>query len=232
MKEIIEKALSQQNIGGLPKEALEYTLSRASLKKETGALCIDMTLNFVMPLTVCSRIKDEIAKALDYKIKTVEINFSYENLIMETKEAITLFLPHMISIVNGEYSSLTKSIQTDGIEWDGRNLTVYVLGGFATTNLNADVKKKFEMLLKQHLDIDAHVTFKNNEELYDQKAKAFKENEEQDIKASLKEYAESLQQKAAASPASSAPAEDNSFAPRGEWKSRKKEKSFPLPATG
>ena len=53
MIDIIERALGQQNIGNLKRDELKYKLERASIKKELGVLSIDITLNFVMPVSIC-----------------------------------------------------------------------------------------------------------------------------------------------------------------------------------
>ena len=190
MIEIIERALREHGpVGGLEAESLKYTIDRASIKKESRVLSLDMTLNFVMPLEVCDKIKDELANKMDGRLKGVEINFSYSGMALEKTEAIKLFIPHMIEIVNGEYSSITKTIHTDRISLSGRELIIYALGDFAVEKLNETVKKKFEHLLKDCLSIEADIHFENDQELYLDKVKALKEGEEEEIKASVEEYA-------------------------------------------
>lgn len=233
MIEIIERALREHGpVGGLEAESLKYTIDRASIKKESRVLSLDMTLNFVMPLEVCDKIKDELANKMDGRLKGVEINFSYSGMALEKTEAIKLFIPHMIEIVNGEYSSITKTIHTDRISLSGRELIIYALGDFAVEKLNETVKKKFEHLLKDCLSIEADIHFENDQELYLDKVKALKEGVEEEIKASVEEYARILQEKAAASAAAASSAappatEDNSFQKRGEWKGRRREKELP-----
>lgn len=225
MIEIIEGVLKNHHIGSLPREKLKYTLDRASIKKEEGALSIEMTLNFVMPIKARNEIKDAISEKLNHKINNIKLNFTYKDIIIEKEEAVKLFLPYMIEIINGEYLAITKTIQTDNVSFNGRNLTIYALGDFAVARLNGDVSKKFESLLKNCLGIDADIVFENNQQLYQDKVKALKEGEEEEIKACVQEYAKAVQEKAAAAPA---PAKDErpSF-PKGEWKGKRREKELP-----
>lgn len=229
MIDIIERALGQQNIGNLKRDELKYKLERASIKKELGVLSIDITLNFVMPVSICETIKEEIIQKLDHKIKDVELNFEYRSVAMTVEDSIKFFIPHMIQIVNGDYSSITKTIQPDNIQWDGENLVIYALGDFAVSNLNDKVKKQFEILLKKYLNIDSHIIFKNNEELYIQKAESFKADEEKEIKESVAAYAKTLQEKSLNKPDNSVK-EEKSFKPKGEWQGRGRKKE--LPASG
>ena len=119
MREIIANTLSKYNIGSVPKEALKYELMRASLKKEERVLSVDITLNFVVPIEACNEIKEAIANKLENKLNGVELNFFYDNMVLSEEELIGLFIPHMIEIVNGDYGSVTKTIQQDNFQWDG-----------------------------------------------------------------------------------------------------------------
>lgn len=236
MREIIEKALGQHEIGSLSREKINYTLDRAAMKKETGVLSIDMTLNFVMPVEVCEYIKEEILKKLDYKLNRVEINFTYSKLIMKEGEAIKTFIPHMIRIINGEFAAITRAIEADNTVWEDGNLKISVLGEFATTQLNLHIKRKFEILLSSCLGIKANVEFVNNSELFSEKLEAFKANEDKVIRKSLEEYTKELQEKAqgtgAYSPATKEGEEKGSAfsggkSSSGGWKGNRREKELP-----
>ena len=150
MREIIANTLSKYNIGSVPKEALKYELMRASLKKEERVLSVDITLNFVVPLEACNEIKEAIAAKLENKLSGVELNFFYENMVLNEKEAIELFIPHMIEIVNDDYGTVAKSIQTENFQWDGQTLTLHAMGDFIVNILNKEVKRPFELLLKRY----------------------------------------------------------------------------------
>ena len=228
MREIISNTLSKYNIGNVPAEALTYELMRASLKKEERVLSVDITLNFVVPIKACHEIKEAIAAKLENKLNGVELNFFYENIVLEEKELIGLFIPHMIEIVNGDYASVTKSIQTENFQWDGNTLVLHAMGDFIVSILNKELKRPFEGLLKRYFGICAQIVFKNDEELYAKERESFKNAEESDIKKSVEGYKQEL--KARASFKGEAKSEEEPK--KGEWKSdwkgggRKREKGY------
>lgn len=226
MRQIIEDALNKYNIEGMPEGSVHYELLRASIKKDSGVLSVDIALNFVMPLKACDEIRDAVIKKLDHKIKGVELNFIYENMLQNHEDIIRAFIPHMIRIVNGDYVGVTKAIQVGNFQWDGHSLYIYAVGDFTVNLLNAEVKKKFETLLYDTFKISANITFKNNEELFNKEFKAFKEKEAEDIKKSVEEHAKSLKEKAAAAPSKS----PDPAPSKGEWKGRRRKKE--LPASG
>ena len=229
MREIIANTLSKYDIGTVPKEALKYELMRASLKKEERVLSVDITLNFVVPIKACNEIKDAIAAKLENKLNGVELNFFYENIVLEEKELIELFIPHMIEIVNGEYASVTKSIQHENFQWDGHTLVLHAMGDFIVNVLNKEVKRPFELLLKQYFGISAQIEFKNDEELYAKERESFKNAEIEDIKKSVEGYKQELKVRASFKGETKSDDEPK----KGEWKGdfkgggRKREKELP-----
>lgn len=232
MREIIANTIGKYNIGSVPKEALKYEILRASLKKEERVLSVDITLNFVVPLKACNEIKEAIAVKLDNKINGVELNFFYDNMILSEEEIIGLFIPHMIAIVNGEYISITRSIQTDNYQWDGNKLTLHAMGDFIVNVLNREVRVPFEVLLKRHFGIDAHIEFKNDEELYQKERQSFMSTEAEDIMRSMEAYKTHLKEKAASMKST----KSESQPAKGEWNSERKggsrRKEKELPAEG
>ena len=229
MREIIAQTLSKYNIGNVPKETLKYELLRASLKKEERVLSVDITLNFVVPIKACNEIKEAIAAKLENKLNGVELNFFYENLILSEEEVIGLFIPHMIDILNGQYSNITRAIQIDNYQWDGNKLTLHAIGNFIVNILNKEVKGLFENLLKRYFGIIAQVEFKNDEELYAKERESFKSAEEDDIKKCIEGYKQELKVRASAKGDTKTDAEPA----KGEWKSdfkgggKKREKELP-----
>ena len=57
-------------------------------------------------------------------------------MILDEKETVKLFIPHMIEIINGKYAAITKTIQTDKFTFDGEHLKIYALGKLSTEQLN------------------------------------------------------------------------------------------------
>lgn len=226
MREIIKEALDKFKVVNVSEAQPSYELKRASIKKKQRVLSVDITLNFVMPVEACDYIRDAIIEKLGGKINGVELNFIYENMAQNSEAIIKSFIPHMIRIVNGDYIGITKTIQADNFEWNGQDLYIYAVGDFTVKLLNEHVKAKFENLLLNTFGIDAHITFKNNQELFDKEMQAFKDVEADEIKESVEQYAKELQKKAAMTPIK----ETEPTRVKGEWKGRKKEKE--LPASG
>lgn len=121
------------------------------------------------------------------ELKGVRFQCSYENVIMPAEQVVSLFIPHMIEIINGKYAAITKTIQTDKYRFDGEKLELFALGRLATEQLNEKVAHQFSGLLASHFDIHAKVVFLNDEEIYSQAAEDWRSSEEADIKASLAE---------------------------------------------
>ena len=226
MRDIIENILNKYSVGSMAGENLKFQLMRASIKKEQRVLSLDMTLNFVMPLAACHDIKYAVAEKLDNKINGVEINFSYDGLNMKEEEIIAAFIPHMIETAGCGYAGITKAIQADNFEWDGKNLTIYAVGEFTVGLLNKQMRKPFQVLLKQTFDIDADITFKNNEEMFHKSSQKFREVEEEDIRRSLEEYTRELKVKAD-SVKSQPEISSGQASSGGEWRSRRREKEAP-----
>lgn len=235
MTEIIEEILASCDMGSLPQEALRYSLDRASLSRGDGVLSIEMTLNFVLPIEARDRLAEQLSKSLGHEKEKIRFNFTYSQLAMEPATAMKLFLPYMIEIVNGEYSSLTKTIQTDSAVWDGKQLVIYALGDFAVEKLNEEVKKKFSLLLRERLGLEAEIVFQNDVKTYEDQVRALREGEEEELRACLAEQARQLAEKAAraaeSAGADASAGEGSSFkggaGGRGEWKGRRREKELP-----
>ncbi len=237
MDEIIREAL--KNCGffsGDPETdgRYKFSLKRASVKKDTGVLSVDMTLNFVMPIEACHQIRESIAGLIGSAARAVEINFTYSDPVMSDEEMLRRFIPHMIETVNGQYTGITGAIQTDEIIWDGKKLVIYAMGEFTVDLLNRELRRPFAVLIQKALNIKADIEFRNNEELFEEKADAFRQKEEEDIKKTVAEYTKEYKEKAAASAGTGGSGRGESYdgrekrAERGRRYRREKE----LPAVG
>ncbi len=196
MQNLIDKAVNWQSIGPYEKSKYRYEINKAAINKDTGVLTISMTMNFVPPYLDMERLKAQIIHQLD-KINEVKFHYSFENVILEQQDIIRLFIPHMIEIINGEYASITKTIQWDEFSCEENEITIYALGNFATEQLNLKVKDKFEHLLKDNFGITKKIVFCNNKALYEKTSKEIRDGEAKDIKDSLKKYSEGIEGKAA-----------------------------------
>ena len=226
MREIIRDVLSRYHVGHLSQDELKYDLRKACIKKEERVLSLDMTLNFVMPLDACHDIKDRVGQKLGDMVSGVEINFSYDHILLTEEEIIELFIPHMIEIVNGGYGGITKAVQKDKFIFDGKNLTIYAAGDFTVDLLNSHVAKQFKTLLKSVFNIDTEVIFKNDEDNFQKSVKAFREVEDEDIKRSLEEYKKHLKCKTDNVKNESTQKSEPSQ-PKERWSGRRREKEEP-----
>lgn len=231
MREIIEETLSKYTIGNVEKDSLKYTLDRASIKKEKRVLSIDITLNFVMPIKACREITDKIGKRLDDKLNNVELNFYYEDVILKEEDIIYLFLPHMVESITGNFGGVSSTISLDNYIWDGRKLTIFVMGDFFVNLLNRG-KRTCENMLRQNFGIDAVVEFINNEEKYAIEKKALNESEAEDIKQCMELHKKEMKQRASMTTAKKETDNTGWNKNQGGWQkgggsARKREKELP-----
>ena len=210
MRNLIEKAVDWASIGDYPKESFTYTIDRAVIQKETGVLSIGMTLNFIMPHLDMEKVKASLIHKME-GLKGVTFTYNYQNIILREEDIVRLFIPHMIEIVNGEYTAITKSIRTDHFTWDGARLDIESLGIISTEQLNLKVAREFEALLNSYFGITAKVTFSNNEDLYEQIHGEMEAGEKHDIEESMKKYKEAKAKEAEKKPAKSNDAEGGGF---------------------
>ena len=243
MKSIFENAVSWELIGDYPKEALHYSIDRAVIHKDTGVLSIDMTLNFVMPHLDMEKLKGTLLHKLN-GISAVKIHYTYSDVVLEAEDIIRLFIPHMIEIVNGEYTAITKTIREDCFRYDGSHLEIAAVGQVSTQQLNEKVKGLFEHLLQENFGIRASVAFVNNEAVCEKLHDEIEAGEKEDIEESLKQYREAKQKETsqnASAGASGAAGGGGAGSPgtpnggfggqnggKGGWKRKEKE----LPAEG
>ena len=237
MKNLIEKAVGWESIGDYPRESFTYTIDRAVIQKETGVLSIGMTLNFIMPHLDMEKVKASLIHKID-GIKGVKFDYHYQNMILRTDDIVRLFIPHMIELVNGDFTAITKTIRTEHFTWDGKNLAIESLGKVGTEQLNLHVSKRFKMLLDDYFGIKAEVSFVNNEDLYEQIHEEMEAGEKQDIEESMKKYKEAKAKDAEKKPAANGDGGNGGFGGGGfggnggggkqgggGW--RKKEKELP-----
>ena len=193
MRELIDKHINWQGIGNHETGEYHYDITEAVISKETGVLTIKLRLNFIMPSLDMEKLRGIILHSIDH-LSDVKFEYIYADMILDEKETVKLFIPHMIEIINGKYAAITKTIQTDKFTFDGEHLKIYALGKLSTEQLNEKVAHLFQQLLNDNFGINTQVTFLNDEEVYSKAAESWKASEESDIKASLQQPQE-LQQK-------------------------------------
>jgi DNA polymerase-3 subunit alpha (Gram-positive type) len=153
-------------LDSIKKENETYEIQKAVVSGDTGILSLDIRLNFIVPMDQVSRIKQSMLSEIP-GLSDVEINFIYDQVSMERDEIIALFIEHMIHLVNGKYSVITKTIFPKEFWVEDGTLFIYALGDVAVKNLNQEVAPKFSQLLMHHFSIDLKVAFLNHKVKYD-----------------------------------------------------------------
>ncbi|MCI8610188.1 MAG: PolC-type DNA polymerase III [Firmicutes bacterium] len=204
MKSLIESGIQWETIGDYEKSAFHYEVDRAAIQKETGILSIYMTLDFIMPYQDMERLSAQLIHKLA-GIHGVKFHFHYDNVILRSMDIVRLFIPHMIDIVNGEYTAITKTIQTDNFQYQDGRLDIYALGKFSTEQLNQQVAKLFENLLRDTFSIETKVIFHNNEELYEKTFEEMVEGEKKDMEEAKRQAEAAAKQRQALGSSPSSP---------------------------
>lgn len=200
MRNLIDNAVEWEKIGNGSRDKSEYRyeLGKGIIHKESGLLTLPVKLNFIIPFIDCEKIKALVINKLDI-INDVEFDFTYDDMILSDEEIAGMYIPHMSHILNGGFTALTKSIDEKNYRLEGDLLVISSLGNFATEQLNAKVSHEFSRMLKQTFGINVRVEFENNEELYREKEKSFRESEADDIEKSVREHARELRARCDAS---------------------------------
>ncbi len=232
MRNIIEAAVEWEKItdGRVDRDKFTYSLEKGIINKDSGALVVPMTLNFIMPFDSLLKLKAVIKSKLPL-VNDVKIKFNFENLILTKEEIIRNYIPYMISLLDGPYAPFTKSIDGGSLyirsasEEDGREKVFCEIGCLGKTSedkLNKYVKREFERIIKKTFLIDAEFLFKNNEELYREIASSFSESEMKEIKECIEEQAAKHTErvKTGSTPDSYRDGEKQMKAPQNNWRNR------------
>ena len=185
MKQLIENSISWPKLGSHPKEEYQFSIERAVLGRYDNILNIQIRLNFVMPFSDAEKIQ-AVAKSEVEGLSSVELQFVYDNVIQTPKEIVSLFIEHMIHIVNGSYAPITKTIFPETFKLEGEKLTIFALGETSVELLNKQVASKFQQLLMDNFAIKVQVSFENHQEIYQQAYKKIEEKEKKDEAESKK----------------------------------------------
>ena len=239
MRQLIEDALSWDELGEVHRGEYQFEIGKGMLHREAGRLTLPITCNFVMPFADCEKVKAVILHKLDV-LKEVELDFSYRDFVMSAEEAARLYVPHMVQILNGSYLAITKAIVENRVGVRDGRLFCPVLGKVAAAQLNEKVAQKFREMLQDTFGFDMEIVFENDEALLEESLRAFRESEAKDIERSMQEYREVLKTRAKERPQTADSGASGGFGggnngggfggkgQGGGWKRKEKE----LPAEG
>ena len=239
MRQLIEDALSWDELGEVHRGEYQFEIGKGMLHRQAGRLTLPITCNFVMPFADCEKVKAVILHKLDV-LKEVELDFSYRDFVMSAEEAARLYVPHMVQILNGSYLAITKAIVENRVGVRDGRLFCPVLGKVAAAQLNEKVAQKFREMLQDTFGFDMEIVFENDEALLEESLRAFRESEAKDIERSMQEYREVLKTRAKERPQTADSGASGGFGggnngggfggkgQGGGWKRKEKE----LPAEG
>lgn len=205
MRRILENSIDFSKLGNLTKEDLKLETKKAVISEESRTLTLELELNFVLPYEAV----DKFRRSLHGQLRDVEdviVKFTYKDLLQTPQEALKFYIYHMITLVNGRYAHVTKTIYTDRFKLEGGVLTIYALGQLSVDVLNDEVADKFAKLLQRDLGLDVQVVFENDSDEYKDAGRQLEEKE----RIVFEEHQERVAEAAAASREKSA--EDLPFA--------------------
>lgn len=194
MQKILESSIDFSKLDGLTKEDLKLETKKAVISGESRTLTLELELNFVLPYEAVDKFRRSILGQLR-DVEDVVVRFTYKDLIQSKEEALKFYIYHMITLVNGRYAHVTKTIYTDRFKLEDGRLTIFALGQLSVDVLNKEVADKFSQLLKRDLDMDVTVVFENHTEEYKDAGRQLEEKE----KAVFEEHRERVAEAVAAS---------------------------------
>lgn len=192
MRKILESSIDFNKTGNLTKENLKLETKKAVISEESRKLTLELELNFVLPYEAVDKFKRSLIGQLQ-GIEDIDIVFTYSDLIQTEEEALKNYIYHMITLVNGRYAHVTKTIYYDKFKLEDGCLTIFALGQMAVDVLNNEVADKFRQLLKRDLNMELDVVFENDSQEYKDAGKQLEEKERIVFEEHQEKVAEALQ---------------------------------------
>ena len=194
MIKILENSIDFSKLGNHTKEELKSEVKRAVILQESKVLELEMDLNFVLPVEDLDLFKRSLVAQLP-GIEDVVLLISYSDLRQAIEEALPFYIGHMISIVNGRFAHVTKTIEKEACSLEDGVLTIFALGELSVKILNKEAAAEFQKLLKRDLNLDAKVVFKNQVDVYRQAGLHVEEKERRAVEEQMDEFAKQRQTK-------------------------------------
>lgn len=169
MLNLIRDSISWDKVGQ-GKDICKIQVCKGTLNKMGDTLTLLINTNIIFPFDNLNKIENKIIATIP-NLKEVIFEFKYDTLILSKEKAIFLYLPFLINNENGSIRVVTNTLFLDEIEIENKGEDEYfvnipVLGETAATKLNEHLANKFEVLIKDILDIDVLISFSNHIERY------------------------------------------------------------------
>ncbi|MEG0291408.1 MAG: PolC-type DNA polymerase III [Anaerovoracaceae bacterium] len=149
----------------LLKNNYSYEIKEALMSSETKKLEIGIRLNFVIPIEDVNREKNKILEMVP-ELKGVDFRFKYFDMEQDKETIIANMLPHLISIVNGKYDHITKTINLNRFDINNNEITFFAVGKIMCDMLNDEVAIKFKEILNNRFGYEDNIVFCNDECAY------------------------------------------------------------------
>ena len=192
MRRILESSIDFSKLGGLTEKDLKLETKKAVISEEGKKLTLELELNFVLPYEAVDKFRRTLLGQLR-DIEDVEIRFTYRDLLQSREEALRFYIYHMITLVNGRFAHVTKTIYPERFLLEADKLIIYALGQLSVDVLNKEVAERFRELLKKDLDMDVSVVFENDSYSYRHVGKHLEEKEREVFEKHQEKAMESLQ---------------------------------------
>jgi len=189
INKLIHDSIQWEKVGNYDNDQLKFQIGNLALSQEQGKFSLELIVNFVMPFDDALKIKALIKNRVP-NIESVDIIFTYKDMVQREDDIIRLSIEYIIHEINGSYAGITRTIRQEEYEIEGKNLTIYAIGELAVEGLNEHVAKRFEQYLMQNFNIDKKVVFKNHTDDYEKLIEERKENEQKELQEAEKAAAE------------------------------------------
>ena len=171
MKDIIEKCIAWDELGG--RDRFSYEIKKAVISKETETLTVDIEADFVVPKSSYRKIVDTIRESVPELAGGVNVNISYKELVQSDEEVFTIYIDYIVDEIRVKYPGLTSTVRPS-FELDADTLKVAALGERTVESLNKKIAEYVEGMIKRDLDKDVKVLFVNDRERYERVKSNFK----------------------------------------------------------
>ena len=111
MRRILESSIDFSKLENLTKESLKLETKKAVISEESRTLTLELELNFVLPFEMVDKFKRSLLGQLR-DVEDIDIRFTYKDLLQTKEEALQYYIHHMITLVNGRYAHVTKTIDS------------------------------------------------------------------------------------------------------------------------
>lgn len=156
------------------KDGYEYEITRAAVIRDTGALRLNISLNFVIPFKELDSIKAGVREMIP-DVSAVELVFKYSEMVQPREDVIGGYMDYMIFCAERKNGAFAKAIRKKHVSEENGRLKVGALGQRMADMLNKTAAGSFSNMLRSAFGYDLDVVFENDEEEYEKTLSDVKE---------------------------------------------------------